>query len=138
MNLTLAVFPAHGLLRVTVIGRYTRAAARDTIAPTIDMLIQHPLNRVLVDFRQVSGNPSTMDRYAFSVSLAEKFSAATRSGADVTTRFAFVGHEPMVDKRRFGETVAVNRGLNLKVLESMEEALNWLGIAPDYDAAPAE
>jgi hypothetical protein len=118
-----------------VTGDFSRAEALETIDPTLEVLIQHSLRKVLVDIRQVKGNPSTMDRYAFSVALAEKFNKACRAGADPRTRFGFVGNEPMVEKDRFGETVAVNRGLNLKVMEDMDEALQWLGIDSTYDTA---
>jgi hypothetical protein len=138
MNLTFKVFAASKLLRVEVTGDFSRAEALETIDPTLEVLIQHSLRKVLVDIRQVKGNPSTMDRYAFSVALAEKFNKACTSGADASTRFGFVGKEPMVEKDRFGETVAVNRGLNLKVMEDMDEALQWLGIDPGYDIGESE
>lgn len=130
MNLTFKVYPASKLLRVEVAGDFSRAKALETIDPTLEVLIQHSLKKVLVDIRQVEGNPSTMDRYSFSVSLAEKLNRACSAGADLRTQFGFVGKEPMVEKGRFGETVAVNRGLNLKVMESMDEALQWLDIDP--------
>lgn len=138
MNLTFKVFAASNLLRVEVTGDFSRSDALETIDPTLEVLIQHSLKKVLVDIRQVKGNPSTMDRYAFSVSLAEKLNKACRVGADPRTRFGFVGNEPMVEKGRFGETVAVNRGLNLKVMENMDEALQWLGIDPSYDTAQSD
>ena len=32
--------------------------------------------------------------------------------------------------RRFGETVAVNRGMYVKTFDNPDDALGWLGIAP--------
>ena len=39
---------------------------------------------------------------------------------------AVVGDEPMIDSRRFGETVAVNRGAFGKVFTDFSEAKAWL------------
>jgi hypothetical protein len=41
-------------------------------------------------------------------------------------RFAVVGQEPLIDEERFGETVAVNRGINAKATTSLDEAISWL------------
>jgi hypothetical protein len=37
-----------------------------------------------------------------------------------------VGREPIVDKERFGETVAINRGTNVRVFTEMSEGLTWI------------
>jgi hypothetical protein len=42
---------------------------------------------------------------------------------------AIVGVEPLVDRDRFGQTVAQNRGLPVKITTRLEEALSWLDIA---------
>jgi len=47
----------------------------------------------------------------------------------VVIRVAIVGVEPLVDRDRFGQTVAQNRGLPVKITTRMEEALSWLEIA---------
>lgn len=47
-------------------------------------------------------------------------------------QFAYVIHEPLRDPGRYGETVAVNRGMNVKTFETPEEALEWLRL----DSAP--
>ena len=78
MNLTLRVFPAYHLLRVEVTGDFSRAKALETIEPTLEVLIHQSSREVRVGLRQVKGNPSTMDRYAFSVALAEKLNKACR------------------------------------------------------------
>jgi hypothetical protein len=43
-------------------------------------------------------------------------------------RFAVVGQEPLIDEERFGETVAVNRGINAKAATSLDEAISWLNL----------
>ena len=43
-------------------------------------------------------------------------------------RFAYVLKEPVLDPKKFGETVAVNRGMLIRVFDNPEEALQWLEI----------
>ena len=38
--------------------------------------------------------------------------------------------EPLRDPARYGETVAVNRGMKVKVFETLEEAFEWLRLPP--------
>jgi hypothetical protein len=42
--------------------------------------------------------------------------------------FAYVIHAALRDPGKFGETVAVNRGMNMKVFENLEDAFEWLDI----------
>jgi hypothetical protein len=37
----------------------------------------------------------------------------------------------VLDPKRLGETVAVNRGMNIKVFDNPEDARRWLGISTD-------
>jgi hypothetical protein len=45
-------------------------------------------------------------------------------------QFAYVISEPLRDPQRYGETVAVNRGMNVKTFETLEEAFVWLERPP--------
>ncbi len=40
--------------------------------------------------------------------------------------FAHVLKEPVLDPQRFGETVALNRGMNVRTFDNLEDALAWL------------
>jgi len=48
-------------------------------------------------------------------------------------RFAYVMNEPLRDPRRYGETVAVNRGMTVKTFETIEEAFKWLELTPTHN-----
>lgn len=77
-----------------------------------------PPRAILADLRELTaGRLSDMDRYDTAV-LASRDSIAIP--------IALVGPEGLVDPRRFGESVARNRGLNVKVCTDMDEALAWL------------
>jgi len=69
---------------------------------------------------------------AGNCSLGE-FAAATAAqsktrSASGPTRFAYVLKEPLLDPDKFGETVAVNRGMSVRAFDNLEEALAWLEV----------
>jgi len=73
---------------------------------------------ILIDVRELTGaRPDGMELYDLGV-------LASRDIIGVPV--AFVGSESFIDPRRFGESVARNRGLNLRVFTDMDEALKWL------------
>ncbi len=86
----------------------------------------HKCKKVLFDGRRLIGNPKLMERFYYGEFAAETVMA---QGISASRQFAFVLKEPVLDPRRFGETVAVNRGMNAKAFETRKDALHWLGIA---------
>jgi hypothetical protein len=76
------------------------------------------LPAILVDVRELTGpRPDGMTLYDLGVLASRDI---------IGVRVAFVASEAFVDPRRFGESVARNRGLNLRVFTDMNEALGWL------------
>ena len=91
-------------------------------------VVEYKLKRVLIDARQVVGDPEPLERFYYGRYVAEAVrQAVNRTGIEVP-RFAYVLHEPMLDPKRFGETVAVNRGMRLKAFDDMKKAEWWLGV----------
>jgi hypothetical protein len=78
--------------------------------------------RVLVDCLMMGGSPTMLERYALAEFLAREMVELKSF-----PRLAFLGKEPLVDPNRFGELVARNRGVRMKTVEQMEDALSWLG-----------
>jgi len=77
---------------------------------------------ILIDVRELVGpRPDGMELYDLGVLASRDI-----IGAPV----AFVGSESFIDPRRFGESVARNRGLNLRVFTDMAEAEAWLRAKP--------
>ena len=70
-----------------------------------------------------------MDRYDAGVRGAELQREIGRGIA-----FAVVGNEPMIDPKRFAETVGKNRGANVRVFTDIDEAVDWI----EQSAAEAE
>lgn len=95
--------------------------------------VEHRAGRVLVDFRLVVGDTTTMRRLMFGLAMADLNYAHLAAG-DHPVRFAFLGEEPLVEPARLGETVAVNRGVDVRVSTDPEEAMQYL--LPDLGSAP--
>jgi hypothetical protein len=120
-----------GHLRLTCRGRYEPSLNDEFSDQVLGACEKYRPSKMLIDTLQVEGEMSTMDRYNLATLSAKKYLEAKLAGKIPGCRFAFVGSNPLVDPKRFGETVAVNRGINLRVFTEMKEALAWL----DADAA---
>ena len=112
-------------------GHYESSLIDEFSDQVIDACKKHQPSNFLIDFRQVEGELSTMDRYNLAASSTKKYLDEKLNGKVSSCRFAFVGNHPLVDPKRFGETVAINRGLNVKVFTEIKEALDWLEVAPE-------
>lgn len=84
-----------------------------------------PAVALLVDTHELYGTIEDLDRYRFAVAISEQ---------QIAGPLAFVGNEPIVDAGRFGESVARNRGVNVRVFSNEPDARVWLreqtGAAP--------
>jgi len=114
-----------GHTRVNVSGEYEPATAIAILQAGIEAALAHGFHKLLVDARQLTGNPKTMQRFEFSESIARFYHE--KRGPDFL-RLALVGNEPLIDPERFGAVVANNRGLPAKATTSMDEALKFLDL----------
>ena len=117
-------------MRVNAQGAFSRAEAQIRVLETLDAVDQNDATKVLVDGREVTGNPTTIERFFYGEFAARGVARYLTAGVQrQTPQFAYVLHKPVLDPRRFGETVAANRGMWIKVFDNLEEALEWLGLA---------
>jgi hypothetical protein len=103
-----------GFLRTTVSGSFALQPSKDLLDRVAADARHHGADRVLLDFRGVVGRATTLDRYELGVHAA----------AHVKVKIAFVGLPEMID--HLPETVAVNRGANVRVFTDEVGALKWL------------
>ncbi|HVZ79895.1 MAG TPA: hypothetical protein VHE12_03740 [bacterium] len=82
--------------------------------------------RVLIDVREVMGAPDIWERFQFATLFATRYLAARAKDSIPPSHFALLGQEPLLDPKRFGEKVAQNRGLSVRVFLTEPEALEWL------------
>ena len=130
MSMSLEIRAESGLLKVDAMGRFSLIEAKRTFLEVLEAVALHKTKKVLFDGRKLSGKPETIERFYYGEFAAQSVANYPKPGVSRATQFAYVLSEPVLDPRRFGETVAVNRGMFVKVFDSFEEALEWLGIAP--------
>jgi hypothetical protein len=130
MSLNADITPDCDFLHVHVSGAFSLDELNEITTDIYQALVRHAAQKVLVDFREVSGEPTIIERFLISDFLAKEMDRFSSAGVSRATRFGCIGTEPTMDRGHFGETVAVNRGLKVKVTDSMEEVLRWLEIEP--------
>lgn len=104
-------------------GKYSLLKANNLFKLAIDSCLLHDKCKILIDVTNITGSIPFFDRFQFSEYLANyKIERALTK----LHKIAVVGLEPIIDKDKFGETVAVNRGTNGRVFTDMSKALTWL------------
>ncbi|MGO8987644.1 MAG: hypothetical protein ACLQGU_07215 [bacterium] len=111
-------------------GKFSLEEAKRTFLEMLEAVALHKTEKVLFDGRKLIGKPKTMERFYYGEFAAQTVADYAERGVSRTTQFAYVLREPVLDPQRLGEDVAVNRGMVVKAFDSLEDALQWLGIAP--------
>jgi hypothetical protein len=106
-------------------GDYSYDEASKMFSRIVEAVISIKAPKVLANLIQVKGTPSTTERFFLVESFVKNLPRSVK--------IAFVFLPPLLDSQHFGETVAVNRGANVKAFETIAEAKTWLGIA-NYQA----
>lgn len=105
-----------------LVGTFTGDFNTDSLKRYLDEVIKtatlHNCHRFLNDLREATINLSFMDFYDIAEMSVSK-------GFDRSWKRAIVVEKTAPDFSFF-ETVARNRGLSIRVFESMDEALEWL------------
>jgi hypothetical protein len=134
MSMVAKIEPEKDFLRVHLTGEFSLAEAKDAYVRTLEAVALHKMTKVLADCRNLKGAMTVMDRFEYSTFVAQEIARASGTGVSRCTRFAYVSKPPFFDRKKFSETVAVNRGANVLTTDSMEEALRWLEIETDNKA----
>jgi hypothetical protein len=131
MSMKLEVCPESGFLKVDAVGEFSLAEAKRTFLEMLEAIARHKVRKVLFDGRGLAGEPKTIERFYYGEFVARAVAEfADRGMLSRSTQFGYVLEEPVLDTRRFGETVAVNRGMLVKTFNNLQDALGWLGILP--------
>lgn len=118
-----------GILEVVATGKFTLEKAKRAFVQMVEAVADHGTGKVVLDGREILGNPETIERFLYSEFAAQTVAAYVHRGVARATRFAYVLKPPVLDPERFGETVAVNRGMNVKAFDDRAKAMRWLGVA---------
>ena len=117
-----------GLLSVDASGEFSLEDAKQAFLEMLEAVVQYKAQKILLDGRNVKGNPRDMERFYYG----EFGAGETRRIVleyKIIPRFAYVIREPLRDPARLGETVAVHRGMIVKVFDTPEDAIEWLNKA---------
>ena len=103
--------------------------AKRTFLEMLDAAARHKVQKVLLDGRGIAGEPEIMERFYYGEFVSLSVATFEAHGVSRATQFAYVLEEPVLDPRRFGENVAVNRGMFVRTFDNLEDALGWLETA---------
>ena len=124
-----------GLLKIEADGEFSLEAAKLAVLEMLLAAEQYGAKKILLDGRNVIGKPREFERFLYGEFAAEE-SRRLVIEHKIVPRFAYVLHEPLRDPERYGEIVAVNRGMIVKTFETAEEAVAWLGLTPPIESLP--
>ncbi len=126
MSMSIEILPESEYLRIMASGNFTLEDAGRTFLEILEAVAEHKAKKVLVDGRNLTGTPADFERFFYGRFIAQAFKEfILNRGVSANTRFAYVLLEPLHDPARFGETVAVNRGVNILTFDNLEDALKW-------------
>ena len=111
-----------GIFDAVVVGAFELILAQRQFIELLHEAVHHSATKVLIDGRQMTGNPTAFERFLYGTFVARS-TLEVFNQHNVSLKFAYVIHEPLRDPDRFGETVAVNRGMDVKTFEDKNEAL---------------
>ena len=110
--------PEEEIVRVEMVGEFDAQTLSASTMAMVEEMQRSSCTRVLLDHRQATPKLSVVEQY-------RRPEIAASLGVPRLSRIAIVYKESQ-EAYAFIETVAVNRGLIVKVFQVPEEALEWL------------
>jgi hypothetical protein len=107
-----------GIVWASVSGRFSLENAKTFFLEILQRARAEGINKILIDARGITTEISTIARFEFGSHLVAQ--------NPYQTSIAIVGNEDAVWPDRFLENVLVNRGVDVKVVTEIKEALKWL------------
>jgi len=115
-----------GFIRVVFATSGPSSSKGDNFSQVTDAARAAGVHKVLYDVRKATARLSTLERFDYASRIAKQFRGL---------KVAFVVNEMVRDPNLFGETVALNRGANIRVFTVSAEAYRWLEVGPTSEAA---
>ena len=128
MSMDVKIQQEEGFLNVRVTGRFSLAEANKGLIQMFEAVARHRAARVLVDCSDLQGSITTMQNFDHATFAAEMINEYSHRGVSMATRFAYITVGAFSDPDKFAETVAVNRGLDVRTFDNADDALRWLEI----------
>jgi hypothetical protein len=112
----LCVDEATGIIKVRSYGVVSRDDVEASMNSTREIMEQKGIKKVIVDTLDQEAMPGITDIFALFSTLPGDLRAALLVRKNQATS----------DGQRFAETVSLNRGIQVRIFQSEEEALPWL------------
>lgn len=128
MELSLIFDADNNVVRARLAGPFSLFDAKTSFTGILDALVQHQAKKALIDGSAVTGRLETMDRFDYGEFVAASVNDLHKRGFFLHPEFAYVLSDSVLDSSRFGETVAVNRGMRVRAFNNLSEAEEWLQI----------
>ena len=106
-----------GIIKIDSYGEVTGADMLATMEEVLDVTRERGLTRVFVDASKETSLPSTLPIHQFGALLSKDA---------MMLRFAVLVNDQVREDLHFLETVTKNRGMQVKMFDSREEAMAWL------------
>jgi len=107
------------------VGEFELTLAEQQFIQLINEAVHKGATKVLIDGRQVTGHPSAFERYLYGTFVAlATLEVLQRHSARL--KFAYIIHNHLLDPGRFAESVAAERGMDVKAFDDENEAREWL------------
>jgi hypothetical protein len=126
MEITYAKTDGTDILVVKLTGEFNLDEAQNSFLHLLENVKRENTDKVLVDGTALTGEPETFQRFLYGAFAAMAVSDFNQQPNPRMLKFAYALKPPMLDPERFGENVAVNRGMNVKTFENVQEAKDWL------------
>lgn len=129
MGMTFKAMPNEDFLYVEVAGEFTLDEATRIFGTVIDLVEANNTEKVLFDGREISGEPTAIERYYYAAFASDSVVLLALHGWLLAPpRFAYVLKQPTLDPLRLGQIIAKKRGMNVKAFEKVDDAMRWLRI----------
>ena len=112
-----------GYLYFRVTGELTLSDAQSCYRSALQEAVREQQQRILLDITRVHGDWQPAHRLAFGSFMADEHRRAGQ-----WPQVAILAAAPIMDAGRFTQTVANNRGVQLRTSDSLQELLGWLGV----------
>jgi len=127
MSMSIECRLENGLMHAVTTGEFSLEEAQSTFLELREAVKNAGCVKILFDGRELIGDPMIVERFYYGEFCANAVEKMVNEGwYGITPQFAYVMHEPVLDPLRLGETVALNRGMNVKAFSNTKEAMRWL------------
>ena len=121
------VEPRVGYLYVSMHGELDVDSAQNALRNLLGIAARERQARILIDCTRLKGQWAPDERYAFGSFLAAEVQRLIGQFPEAP-RIAIHAVAPLMDPNRYTQTVATNRGAQVRSSDSLLELVSWLGV----------